>query len=609
MALLLSCEKVGKSFGARMLFRDITLSVAEGERIGMVGPNGAGKSTLLKMLAGLEPTDEGSYISKRGLRLAYVAQDERFDEGATVLSTLAPEGEADRQTLTRASILAGKLGFADAEQPAAELSGGWRKRLSIARALMIEPELLLLDEPTNHLDLEGILWLERFLASAPFSFLMISHDRFILENSVNRLIELSTAYPDGFLSVSGNYSEFLQRREEFLVGQRSQEQALAGKARRELEWLKRGAKARTTKAKGRIEEAGRVLDDLAATRQRNAEVRRAEIDFTATGRQTRKLVTIKGAGKSLGGRPLFSGLDLVLAPGAKVGVVGPNGSGKTTLLKLISGQLPPDTGEVRFADELRIVYFQQDRASLDRSQTLAAALGAIDNTIIYRDRPMHITSWAKRFLFRSEQLDQPVSLLSGGEQSRVLIARLMQQPADVLILDEPTNDLDIPSLEVLEESLEEFPGALILVTHDRFMISRLSDVIVGLDGVGGVGMYADVTQWETAWRAAAADHAARLAKSAAPTPSKAQRSDAAPAEKPRKARLSWKEQRELEGMEAAVLGAEAAVAALEAHSHDPEITQDHRRAHDHFAELSQAQDKVRALYARWAELEGKLAGA
>lgn len=604
MALLLSCENLSRSFGARTLFRGISLSISEGEKVGMIGPNGSGKSTLLKILAGLDHPDEGELTSKRQLRLAYVAQEDVFAAGATVQQVLVDtlvgnhQDEHDRQT--QAAILLGRLEFPDPDKPVSQLSGGWKKRLSIARALITDPELLLLDEPTNHLDLEGILWLEKLLVDAPFSFLMISHDRYILENAVSRVTELSRAYPDGFLSISGPYSEFLQRQAEFMEGQQSQQQALAGRVRRELAWLHRGAKARTTKAKGRIQEAKGMIQDLAAVQLRNNQSGTLQVDFAATGRQTRKLISIQQVNKSLGGRSLFSDLNVVLAPGTKLGIVGPNGSGKTTLLRLLAGEMEPDTGLIRRADGLRIVLFHQDRSTLNKDETLRKALGAIGDTVIYHDQPLHVTSWAKKFLFRTEQLDQPVSLLSGGEQSRVLIARMMLLSADVLVLDEPTNDLDIPSLEVLEESMDEFPGALVLVTHDRFMIARLCSQILGLDGRGGWGMYADFAQWESAWRRA------RQKPASAPETSKPAVPRAEPAAKSTAAKkLSWKEQRELEQMEASVLAAEEEVARLEKQSTDPQFMTDHRKGHEHYEQLSKAQQLVHTLYARWQELEAR----
>ena len=265
--------------------------------------------------------------------------------------------------------------------------------------------------------------------------------------------------------------------------------------RREIEWLRRGAKARTTKAKGRIQEAGRLIEELGDARARAAGGT-AGIEFPASGRRTRKLLVARGLSKALGGRPLFRDLDLAVVRGTRVGLLGPNGSGKTTLLDLLAGALVPDAGEIERAEGLRLVRFDQHRASLDPDQSLRRALSPEGDTVVFQGRTIHVASWAKRFLFRPEQLELPVGRLSGGEQARILIARLMREPADLLILDEPTNDLDIPTLEVLEDSLAEFEGGLVLVTHDRFMLDRVSTVILALDGEGGAETFADYAQWE-----------------------------------------------------------------------------------------------------------------
>ncbi len=600
MGLLLSCDSLSKSYGMRPLFTRISLSLSEGEKVGLIGPNGSGKSTLLKLLAGVDHADGGELTLRRQLRMGYVPQEDVFEEEATVESVLVEAladgvmDEHDRQV--QAGILMGKMGFVSGEQKAAALSGGWRKRLAIARQLIREPELLLLDEPTNHLDLEGILWLEKLLKGAGFAVLLVSHDRYFLENVTNRTIELNGAYPEGYFSTSGSYSDFLVRREEFLAGQASLQQSLAGKVRREIEWLKRGAKARTTKAKGRIEEAGRLMEELAETRQRNAQNRAVEIEFNATQRKTRKLLTAKGVSKSLGGRTLFQDLSFTLSPGMKLGLLGPNGSGKTTLLRLLSGEVSPDAGEIRLAEGLRVVRFDQGRQILDKGQTLRHALSPKSETVFYREKPIHVSSWARQLLFRTEQLDMAVGDLSGGEQARVLIAQMMLQPADLLILDEPTNDLDIASLEVLEESLEDFPGALVLVTHDRYMLDRMCTEIMGLDGMGGAQIYADYPQWERAQTAA---------KEPPPKPpiSKPQVEVKKPAGGGK--RLTWKEQKELEAMEQNILEAEAEVEACQKVTESQDVTSDHRKLHEAYEKLHEAQQRVQNLYARWEELETK----
>ncbi len=607
MSTIVTLRGVAKSFGVRALFSDISLTVSEKERIGLIGPNGSGKSTLLKILAGLETVDVGERTLRQGARLAYVAQEDRFEAAATVEQVLdAALAETFGSALTateraaRLGVILGRLGFADPAQVVDELSGGWKKRLSVARALVAEPDVLLLDEPTNHLDVRSILWLEKFLLAAPFAFVVVSHDRYFLENVASRTIELSAAYPEGFLSVAGPYSALLEARQAFLASQGALEQTLANKARREIEWLRRGPKARATKAKARIEAAGALIKDLAATRQRNRETVRAGIDFSGTGRQTKRLLTAAGIAKAYGGKELFSDLDIVLSPGVRLGLTGPNGSGKSTLLRILAGQERPDAGAVTTAPGLSVVAFDQKREQLDKNQILRHAFAPDADSVIYRGQPVHVVTWARRFALRPEQLDLPVGLLSGGEQARVLIARLMLRPADVLLLDEPTNDLDIPTLEMLEDSLLEFPGAVVLITHDRSLIDRVSTVLLGLDGAGGAEVYADYAQWE-------ADFLARERSEARDAKAKAQpAARARPQAAPKK--LSFKEQREWDGMEAAILEAEQAQERCRLALEDPAVASDGAELSRRLEACQAAEAAVERLYARWAELEAKVGG-
>src|SRR5881296_1849916 len=497
--LLLSCEAVSKAYGTRSLFDDLSFGLFEGDQAGLVGPNGSGKSTLLKILTGVTTPDRGARSLRGGVRVGYVPQDPVFSAGGTVgdvvRAALAGVDEEDRPG--RIAQALGRAGFADGRADVDTLLGGWRKRLAIARELAAAPDILLMDEPTNHLDVQGILWLEDVLTERARACLVVSHDRYFLEHVATRMLELNRVYPDGLFEAEGRYSEFLVRRDEFLRGQASYQGALANTVRREIEWLRRGARARSTKAKGRIKQAGRLIEELADSRARGLTAT-AGIDFASAQRRTRRLLVARGLTKSLGGRRLVTGLDLVLTPGTRVGLIGPNGSGKTTLLSMLSGELPADAGVVERADGLRIVRFEQERGGLDPGQSLRRALAPDGDAVTWQGRSVHVASWAKRFLFRPEQLELPVGRLSGGEQARILIASLMREPADLLILDEPTNDLDIATLEVLEDSLAEFDGGLVLVTHDRFMLDRVSTMILALDGEGGAQTYADYAQWEAA---------------------------------------------------------------------------------------------------------------
>jgi ABC transport system ATP-binding/permease protein len=598
--LLLSVQDLGKAFGAAPLFERLTFGIFDGDHIGLVGPNGSGKSTLLKILAGLEPPSSGTRAARKRLRPGYVPQEPRFAEGATVGSVLRGALDEERLeehvALARVAVAMGKGGLEDGDQAVATLSGGGRKRLAIARELVKEPDLLLLDEPTNHLDVDGILWLEELLPREPEAFLAVSHDRYFLEAVASRMWELSRVFGAGLLDVRGRYSDYLEKKDELLAGQASYQESLRNRVRGELQWLSRKARARTRKAQARIDEAERLQEELGDLdgRTRSAAV---DIDFAGTQRRTKRLVVAQGLAKSLGGRRIVRKLDLVLSPGLRLGVLGANGSGKTTLLRLLAGVEAPDAGGVEHAPNLRVVTFDQHRSRLDPDVSLKRSLAPYGDAVVFQGRSIHVASWAKRFLFSSEQLETPVGRLSGGEQARVLIARLMLEPADVLLLDEPTNDLDIPTLEVLEESLLEFPGALVLVTHDRYLLDRVSTQVLALDGQGGATLFADYAQWELA-----RDRPAEKALKPTAPGNKAPR----PAVAADKKRLSYREQREWEQMEAAILEAEQRLESCNSAAHDPGVVSDHQALRERLAALTAAQAEVDRLYARWAELEAKV---
>jgi len=590
---------VGKAHGLRSLFEGLSFGLFEGDQVGLVGPNGAGKSTLLRILAGIESSDLGQRSLRTGVRVGYVPQDPVFPPRGTVedvlTAALATMDEYERQG--RIAQVLGRAGFADGRTEVAALSGGWLKRLAIARELAGEPDVLLMDEPTNHLDVEGILWLEGLLGSRARACLVVSHDRYFLEHVATRMLEVNRIYPSGLFETDGRYSDFLTRRDEFLRGQAAYEESLANIVRREIEWLRRGAKARSTKAKGRIKEADRLIEELGDARARAA-TRSADIDFTASGRRSKRLLVARGLAKSLGGRALVEGLDLIITPGTRVGLMGPNGSGKTTLLNVLAGALAPDAGTIERADGLRIVRFEQQRPGLDPDQSLRRALAPEGDTVTFQGRTLHVAAWAKRFLFPAEQLEVSVGRLSGGEQARIHIARLMQQPADLLILDEPTNDLDIPTLDVLEESLTTFEGGLVLVTHDRFMLDRVATGIVALDGRGGTETFADYAQWEAARRTASRKGGAPPLTLPSPQRGEGERG------KPRK-KLGYLEQRELDTMEATILEAETAWEACQRAAEDPAIASDPAALQARYAALEAARAEVDRLYARWAELTAK----
>ena len=598
MPPILNAQAISKQFGAEPLFRDISLTVEDGARIGLIGPNGSGKSTLLAVLSGQMAPDSGEVAARRHTRTAYVAQDSHFAAGLTVVQVLDAALEAENVPAAdrggRMRELSGRAGLDDLNAAADALSGGWRKRLAITAALVGKPDVLLLDEPTNHLDLEGIEWLEELLSRGAFAVVSVSHDRYFLEATSNEIVELNRAYAGGLFRVKARFSRFLEERQAYFEAQSRQEQALRNRVRTEIEWLRRGPKARTTKSKARIQTAETMIGELAEIGARGA-AGTAGIDFSASDRKTRRLVEFDDVRCDVAGRTLFSGLNFVLTAASRVGLIGPNGSGKTTLLRLLQGEMTPTSGQVRRADALQMVYLSQMR-QLDEEQTLRRALAPEGDAVIFEGRQVHVASWASRFLFRAEQLNQPVKNLSGGERARVLIARLMLQPADVLLLDEPTNDLDLPTLEVLEDNLLAFKGAMMLVSHDRFLLNRVTTSVLGLDGQGGIGQFADYTQWED-WVANNRNRKSEPAAGEAKAP--AERGDS------RRKKLSYLEAREFAGIEERIAASDARLLAAQMHMGNPDIATDASALQQALDELAAAKQENEALYERWTELSEK----
>lgn len=611
MSHLLTCQDLGKSFGAQRLFEHIDFVIHKGDRIGLIGPNGSGKSTLLKILCGRVDPDEGKVLTRKNIRCAYLAQADVFLEDASVEENLEAAldsfGLDDIECYNRVQALLSRAEFPDPSLAVSRLSGGWRKRLAICRSFVVQPDILVMDEPTNHLDIEGVIWLEKMLSGAlpksPDAFLLVSHDRRFLENTARRVVELSAVYPGGALEVDGGYTQFLSEREKFLEQQQQLEERLSNKMRRETEWLSRGPKARATKARYRIDEAQRLQARLSEVKNRNRSLKQVRIDFDTTGRKTKKLLEAEGIGKSYGERTLFSNLDLILSPGSRLGLLGKNGCGKSTLMQIIAASATsqgfrPDTGTVTTAPKVRIVSFDQKRESIDPTISLRQALAPDGDSIVFRDTSVHVVSWAQRFLFRADQLETPVGQLSGGEQARILIAELMRQPADILLLDEPTNDLDIPSLDILEASLLDFPGALVLVSHDRFLLDSVCDQILGFDGHGAVGYYADYRQW-------LADISGKTRPSPLPPVTSGAAAGGAKGKTGKAGKLSYMEQREYDQIEEKIVEGEGEQERLEALMGAPETVADPQLLESVWGDLEKMRLVVETLYGRWDELEEK----
>lgn len=582
--ILLTGESLSKAFGIKKLFSNLTLSIFEGNKIGLIGQNGSGKSTLLKILAGLDRTDTGTLSIKRGLKIGYLPQTCEFGDDPPIVvlldslktDTITPDYEKERL----AKLWLSKLGFTGLEPSASKLSGGWKKRLRLAQEMIQAPDLLLLDEPTNHLDLEGILWLEKFLKEEAPTYLLVSHDRYFLQHATNRIIEIDKTYPNGLFAIDGPYDHFLSLKEEFLRGQLQQERSMASKARRELDWLRSNPKARTTKSEARIDEAHELLDKLADVRKRN-QSHKADIDFIGSERTTRKLLVAKNIAAKMGDRTLFQGLDFTLSPGTRIGLMGPNGSGKTTLLKILADELATTQGTIKRADNLQIVYFDQHRNKLPLHLTLREALSPTGDFVTFQGKPVHVNGFCKRFLFSPDLLDLTLETLSGGERARIAIAHLMLQPADLLLLDEPTNDLDIQTLETLEASLIDFPGAVVLITHDRCMLDRICNLFLALGDPSKTDLYADYAQWA----------ASTVIAKEAPIPKKKE----APPKKP-----SNKEYKQIENK---IVKLEEEIKVLTKRLEDPLIAENPTTLNEICTAIGLAETKIEHLYILWEQSE------
>lgn len=607
MSILVSVSQVSKAFAARPLFKNLTFAIESGERVGLIGPNGVGKSTFLRILASQISADSGNVAFQKGLRVGYLEQLPSFTEKATVLSTVM-EGAFDPhawecQTLVGEYLsrlqLDGSAGVGP-ETLVSELSGGWKKRVALARELVRQPDLLLLDEPTNHLDVESILWLEELLSRSSFATITITHDRLFLQRVSNRIVEINPRYAEGILSVKGSYVDYLEIQEQIFSGQEQRETSLKNTLRRETEWLRRGAKARTTKQQARIHRAGDLKNEVAELSYRN-QSRSVQLDFQSSERNPKKLIEAKNLSKSFGDKKIFEGVNLVISPGVRIGLMGPNGCGKSTLIRTLLGQETPDTGSVARADQLSVAYFEQNRESLDPTKTVLRTLCPQGDHVSFRGKSTHIRGYLDRFLFTQGQMEMAVGKLSGGEQSRLLVARLMLQEANLLILDEPTNDLDMNTLKILEDCLTDFSGAILLVTHDRYFLDQVATQILAFGRNGKVVPMVGLDQWEQ-W------HSDEEALVKAENNSTAFQKTSVTFSEPaaaKKKKLSFKEQREYDSMEKLIHETEAELGRLETESSSPALATNAIRLNEITQAMSDLHLKIEQLYTRWAQLETK----
>lgn len=602
MSVLLSVASLKKAYGARPLFDDIGFSIESGERIGLIGPNGSGKSTLLKIMAGLDAEDGGVVSRQRGLRVGLLDQVPEFVANATVESSVMSgiSGAHDWAHVSRVHEYMSRLSLdgrsgVKGDTLVSQLSGGWKKRVALARLLVGDHDLVLLDEPTNHLDVESILWLEEFLAGEGFATVTVTHDRLFLQRVSNRIWELDRRNPGGLLSVKGDYADYLETKARLMASQEREEITLKNTLRRETEWLRRGPKARSTKQYARIKQAKELKKEVEELEFRNS-VWTARLDFIASEKNPKKLIEAKRISKSYNGHSLFKDINLLITPGLRLGLLGANGCGKTTLIRVLVGETPPDSGTVNISEHLQVVYFEQNRETLDPKLTVAETISPGGDHVQYRGNYIHLRSYLDRFNFSQLQMNMEVGRLSGGEQSRLLIARLMLKEANVLVLDEPTNDLDMSTLDVLEQCLMEFPGAVILVTHDRYFLDQVANKLLAFgepDGehAGMIVPFASLEQWE---RAYSYERSRVVVSKKVVEAQKTEKS---------KRKLSFKEQYEFDHMEEKIHEAETALEKLRAESFLPEVVSNSTRLAEIMPKIAELETEIDRLFKRWAELE------
>jgi ATP-binding cassette subfamily F protein uup len=594
---LVSLDRVSIAYGHLPLLDESSLQIEPGERISVIGRNGTGKSTLLKIIGGDQPPDRGSVWRQPGLRVARLEQDVPLSTDRTVsdvvaegLSTL-PHDDAEAWKkehhvdliLSRLQLPAGAI--------VNTLSGGWRRRVLLARALVAEPDLLLLDEPTNHLDIDAITWLEEFLAEYHGAVVFVTHDRAFLQRLATRIVELDrgklTSWP-------GDYATFLRRKDEWLANQAVQDEKFDKRLAEEEVWLRQGVKARRTRNEGRVRALMAMREERAARRDALGSVR---LQIDRAERSGQMVFEADRISKAFAGNLVVREFSSRVMRGDRIGLVGPNGAGKTTLLRMLLEEIPPDSGDVRQGANVQIAYYDQQREQLDPERTVFETVGEGNDTVVVNGLPRHVHAYLRDFLFPTERARSPVKALSGGERNRLLLARLFTRPANVLVLDEPTNDLDLETLELLEAQLVEWPGTLLLVSHDRVFLDNVVTSTFAFEGDGRVeeyvGGYEDWLRQRSAARSTAKPTRERVAAEKGAVPLFGRK-------------LSYKERREFDELPARIAALEAEQSALNAEVADPHFYKEPPATIDRaLARITELQHELTKAYARWDELDSR----
>ena len=603
---LLTLDHVHHAFGHLPLLDDVSLQFEPRERVSIIGRNGAGKSTLLQIISGELKPDAGTVWQQPALRVARLVQDvpltsaqSVFDVVASGLNGLHGHDADDWRREHKVDLVLSRLDL-DGEAKVDTLSGGWRRRVLLARALVAEPDVLLLDEPTNHLDIEAISWLENFLAEYRGAVVFVTHDRAFLQRLATRIVELDrgrlTSWP-------GDYATFLQKKEEWLANEAVQQEKFDKRLAQEEVWLRQGIKARRTRDEGRVRALLRMREERAQRRdvQGNVSMRIDRAD--SSGRMVFEAEHVR---KAFGDRLVIGDFSTRIMRGDRVGLIGPNGAGKTTLLRLLLEQQTPDAGTIRHGSNVQIAYFDQQREQLDPEKTVFETVGDGNDTVTVNGQTRHVHGYLRDFLFGDERARSPVKALSGGERNRLLLARLFTRPANVLVMDEPTNDLDLETLELLEAQLVDWPGTLLLVSHDRVFLDNVVTSTVVFEGDGRVeeyvGGYADwLRQRRQAERAASAAEAAKKSGAAAQAGASAASADSAP-----KKKLSYKEQRELDALPQRIEVLESEHTELQARIASPEFYKEGAEAiAASMARVGSLEQELLQAYERWDDLEAR----
>ena len=621
---ILTATELEVSYNQQVVLNGASLTICARDRIGMVGRNGSGKSTFLRILAGQQHADGGTVTSKRDLMVGYLSQDFTLDEAGTVyeniregaryvldliheFESLPVESKRHADLEERIVALDGwelehriKSAMAHLNTPAGDravsaLSGGEKRRVAMCRAIISRPELLILDEPTNHLDPESIEWVAEFLCGYPGAFLVVTHDRHFLDQVTSSIVELSNGI---FYRYEGDYTDYLVSKAERQATEETVEHKRQMFLRRELEWVRRGVQARRTKSKSRLENYEIIASQAPVEIERDV-----ELIIPPPPALGNRVVELTSVGMAIGARQLFNGLDFTFENGMRIGIAGRNGVGKTTLIKIIIGDLAPTSGTVKTGPLTKFNYVDQSRLRLREDRTVMEEVSSGTEFVIFGEGRISLRAYLRRFLFTDDRINTQVKYLSGGERSRLLLARILKDGGNFLVLDEPTNDLDLPTLRILEEALVAFTGCVVVVSHDRYFLNRVCTGILAFEDDGrisySVGNYDYYLEKRRRQSEAAAPAPASSGNNNAPRPKTATTTPPAKARK-----LNFKETRELEGMEAKILAVEEEISRVEALFTQPNFHQEYgRQTEDLLAQVATAKTNLAGLYARWEELE------